>query len=281
MDTFKLKALLTAIEKGSMAKASEEFAYTPSALSHCINSLETELGVILLTRTPKGVALSIEGIALKEKIDNVLKAEKELFETVKIIKNKKNEQLRIGTYSSISSELLPKLLNGFIEKHPDISISIAVGNYLRDWLDTDKADVLLANEVEGKEWLPVLKDDYFAVVPDTEFLGRNSVKIEELTSHTFIMTENRIGKIDLEQIGFSEIIKLDADGYEAAISMVKEKIGVAILPSLILKKRLKGVRFLKINPSISRVLGVVYNKTSATKNSTMQFVEYLSSQLKR
>lgn len=281
MDTFKLKALLTAIEKGSMAKASEEFTYTPSALSHCINSLETELGVILLTRTPKGVALSKEGIALKEKIDNVLKAEKELFETVKIIKNKKNEQLRIGTYSSVSSELLPKLLNGFIEKHPDISISIAVGNYLRDWLDTDKADVLLANEVEGKEWLPVLKDDYFAVVPDTEFLGRNSVKIEELTSHTFIMTENRIGKIDLEQIGFSEIIKLDADGYEAAISMVKEKIGVAILPSLILKKRLKGVRFLKINPSISRVLGVVYNKTSATKNSTMQFVEYLSSQLKR
>lgn len=281
MDTFKLKALLTAIEKGSMAKASKEFAYTPSALSHCINSLETELGVILLTRTPKGVALSKEGIALKEKIDNVLKAEKEFFETVKIIKNKKNEQLRIGTYSSVSSELLPKLLNGFIEKHPDISISIAVGNYLRDWLDTDKADILLANEVEGKEWLPVLKDDYFAVVPDTEFLGRNSVKIEELTSYPFIMTDNKIGEIDLEEVGFEEIIKLDSDSYEAAISMVKEKIGVAILPSLILKKRSKGIRILKINPGVSRVLGVVYNKTSPTKNSTMQFVEYLSSQLKR
>ena len=58
MDTKKTRALLTALEKGSLTAAAEELGYTQSGLTHMMNSLEDELGLKLLVRSKGGVRLS-------------------------------------------------------------------------------------------------------------------------------------------------------------------------------------------------------------------------------
>ena len=40
MDTKKLRALLTALNKGSLTAAAEELGYTQSGLTHMMNSLD-------------------------------------------------------------------------------------------------------------------------------------------------------------------------------------------------------------------------------------------------
>ena len=54
MDTKKTKALLLALEKGSLTAAAEELGYTQSGLTHMMNSLEDELGIRLLVRSKVG-----------------------------------------------------------------------------------------------------------------------------------------------------------------------------------------------------------------------------------
>ena len=61
MDTKKIRALLTALEKGSLTAAAEEMGYTQSGLTHMMNSLEDELGIRLLVRSKGGVRLSPAG----------------------------------------------------------------------------------------------------------------------------------------------------------------------------------------------------------------------------
>ena len=61
MDIAKIKVVLLALEKKSFSKAAEELSYTPSALSHIADSLESELGVKILNRTFTGIELTENG----------------------------------------------------------------------------------------------------------------------------------------------------------------------------------------------------------------------------
>lgn len=93
MDTIKIKALLSAVKNKSLSKAAEEFLYTPSALSHMADSLEEELGVKILVRTSQGVSLSKEGEFLLKKLQAVIDAEKELFESAKLLAGEMENRL--------------------------------------------------------------------------------------------------------------------------------------------------------------------------------------------
>ena len=68
MDSKKVSALLTAIDRGSLTAAAAELGYTQSGLTHMMNSLEDELGVSLLIRSKGGVRLSPTGQELLPKL---------------------------------------------------------------------------------------------------------------------------------------------------------------------------------------------------------------------
>ncbi len=89
MDTTKIKAILSAIKYKSLSKAAEEFSYTPSAFSHMADSLEDELGIKILTRTPQGIKLNKDGETLYSKLKALVKAEEELKDLAKGLANKK------------------------------------------------------------------------------------------------------------------------------------------------------------------------------------------------
>ena len=275
MDTFKLKALLRAIETGSMAKAAREFSYTPSALSHSIDSLEKELSVKLLERSPNGVKLSADGEKMKEKIIEVINAEKNLFDFAHSISQKENKTLRIGAYASISTSVLPQILNGFREKYPDIEISISLGNYVSDWIKKDMVDVVLACKISDAEWLPVLEDEFMSVVPKNMFLGRESVTIEELYPFTFIMNESKLGDTHLDFVKFKEVMPFEAEGYNSVLPLVESGMGISFLPRLVLDEKEKQVNILRIDPPIYRTLGASYKKGLSKQTPTMIFIDYL------
>lgn len=279
MDTQKIKALLTAVKYKSLSKAAEEFSYTPSALSHSVDALEKELGVKLLVRTHTGVELSEEGKLLYDKLTAVTDAEKELEKAASVLSGEKGKQLRIGTYASISVHLLPEVLKGFRQKHPDIRISIIVGDKLRGWLENDVADVLFAEAPKSGDgvWLPFVKDDFVAVVPSAVFSGRKTVSREELCQYPFILTNEGSVRRHFTREKCKEIIDLTSVDDTSVVSMVREGIGVAILPSLVLKTHPKGVRMLKLDPPMSRTLGITHNKDALRSSCAMKFVNYMKS----
>ena len=277
MDTLRIKALLLAVKYKSLSKAAEEFCYTPSALSHSVDSLEKELGVKLLKRSHVGVELTEEGALLLGCLTAVADAEQALYQKALAIQNGKQNQLRIGTYSSISVNLMPKILTGFKERHPEISVSITVGNRIGSWLEEDLADVLFGVENEGDCWLPVVRDDFVAVVPDHLFSGRKSIEWDELYPYPYIVTENRMVSQSVELDKFQERIELHSDDDMSAVSMVREGMGVTILPALVLKERIKGVRTLKIKPELHRMLGISYRKDQPAESAVLKFVCYLKS----
>ncbi|EAP90455.1 transcriptional regulator, LysR family protein [Oceanicaulis alexandrii HTCC2633] len=63
-----MRALEAAIRHGSLAGAAGELRVTPTALSHAIKTLEGQLGLTLLIRSPRGVSATAEGQHLAERL---------------------------------------------------------------------------------------------------------------------------------------------------------------------------------------------------------------------
>ena len=276
MDTQKIRILLAAAENGSLKKTAEALSYTPSALSHMADSLEEELGVQLLKRTPRGVVLSESGERLREKLSAVIAAEEELKRAAAALAQDREEILRIGTYSSISFFLLPEIIREFKSRHPHISISISVEDSLSSWLRDDLADILFTDigAAEGQEWVPFMKDRYLAVLPDAILAGRKVVGKEELYPYTYISVNDSATKRYIEEEKFKRIVKFSATDDLGVLALVREGIGVAILPSLVAQQAFRGTHTAPIEPEFNRILGFSYKRDNK-KDCLSLFIRFL------
>ena len=61
MNAHKLKVFITAVEAGSFLRAADILGYTPSGVTHMMDSLEKSIGLKLMTRGRRGVQLTKEG----------------------------------------------------------------------------------------------------------------------------------------------------------------------------------------------------------------------------
>ena len=274
METMKIKAILSAAKYKSLSRAAEDFSYTPSALSHMADALEEELGVKLLLRTRTGVSLTEEGMLLAEKMDAVLRAENELIAAANAIGGAHESELRIATYSSISTYLLPSIVKQFKKENPSIRVSIAVSDVVRGSLENDSADIVFGDlkAIEANEHVIIMEDRYVAVLADGMFVGRRSVSREELYPYSYISTNESALRTYFDESRFAEILRFDSVDDTSVIELVKEGMGVAVLSSLSARKHVKGVRTVALTPKFSRAIGFAYRKKTP---ATERFIKFM------
>lgn len=270
----KIKAILSAAKYKSLSRAAQDFSYTPSALSHMADALEEELGVKLLCRTRTGVYLTEEGKLLEERLNAVLRAEEKLILAASEIGEKQSNELRIATYSSISNYLLPPIIKDFKKVFPDARVSITVSDSLRGWLENDSADVIFGdlNAIEENEHYIIMEDRYVAVLSDGMFEGRRSVSREDLYPYPFISTNESALHTYFDESRFAEILRFDSVDDTSVLSLVKEGVGVAVLPSLAAHKHVKGVRTATLTPKFSRAIGFAYRKKTPIVERFVRFM---------
>lgn len=282
MDTFKIKAVLAAVRLGSLSKAAAEFSYTPSAFSHMLAGFEAQLGVPILERCSTGVRLTEQGAALLPKFEELLRCEKDIFDTVSASCGKNARELRIATYSSISRNLLSRFLKEFKKSNPDIKLSIHVADNLEGWLEEGRADVIFAdNIVLGKNaWCPISTDRYWVVAPEGLLGDKESLTREELYALPHIFTDDEYLQTVLEKDKFHELIYFKSEDDQAVIQMVRAGMGVAVMPELVLQGNLRGVSLLELEPAVTRTLGFATRK-GVRSPAVAKFVKHIKSALVR
>ena len=139
----ELRAIATftkAVELGSIRRAALAQGVTPQAASQVIAQLEQHLGVRLLHRTTRSLALTEEG---QQFLDNTRPALAALDRALKVAREGKDEiagPLRIvGPKSSFAAVLMP-VLDEFCNTHPDIQPDVQLDDGIGDWVQ-DRVDV--------------------------------------------------------------------------------------------------------------------------------------------
>lgn len=256
MDTVKIKAFLLIAKHNNFSRAAEALSYTPSALSHIADALEQELGLKLFIRTKKGVTLTPAGQQLQSKFAALQKAEDALYKTAEALRQESDRVLRIGTISSIALHLLPPLLRSFKVAYPEVQTQILVDDNMHDWLENGIADILLADDtLDLPDFQPLTEDSYVAVVPATAFPGKTAVALQELYAHTFIRPNEKFLDTFLSLEDFREVVSVASIENDSALYMVKENLGVTILPRLSTAGCPPRVKILELTPKLVRKIG--------------------------
>jgi len=171
MDLRQLRYLVTLAEELHFRRAAEREHIAQSAFSRQIQRLERELGVRLLDRSTRQVALTQAGEAVVEEARRALAAVDRVPAVARRAARAELGELSVGFVTATAPELIPRTLRVFTDQHPDIGLRLRECSFadpsagLRDRL-VDAAFVWLPiQSVDGLHLQPLLQEPRLAVLP--------------------------------------------------------------------------------------------------------------------
>lgn len=264
MSLKKYRALLEAVDSGSLTRAAEKLHYTQPGISHMILSLEEEFGFPLLVRGKSGVTATTEAEKLLVWMRQIVNGEDKLKETVQQIHGMDVGVIRIGCFYSLSIHLLPAIVAEFTERYPGIELQLYVGEHgeLTKWLHEGRIDLALMSlpVPEDFRFTPLFDDPIYAVLPEGHPLTeQETVTPAELVRYPFIIQyfgsdedANRV--LDAEKL--QPNVRFRVRGDEAIQSMVAKGLGVTLAPELVLSHMPDGLALRPLSPAYHRTLGI-------------------------
>ncbi len=129
MDMRQLRYFVTVAETGHMTRAAAQLGIQQPPLSQQIKALEQQLGMALLRRHPKGVALTDAGRLLLVEAKRLLQDFAEMRERMAGLARGQQGQLSVGfTSSAAAHAYTPEVLRACRGRYPDISLTLSEDN---------------------------------------------------------------------------------------------------------------------------------------------------------
>ena len=283
MSLKKYRALLEAVECGSLTRAAEKLHYTQPGISHMILSLEEEFGFPLLSRGKTGVTPTAECRELLPFLRQITGGQDGLQETVQRIRGLDVGNIRIGCFDSLSIHILPSVVAEFTERYPGIRLQLYVGEHgeLKRWLHEGQIDLALMSlpVPEDFTFLPLFDDPIYAVLPQHHPLTeKQTVSPAELVQYPFIMQNfgsdedaNRV--LDAEKL--TPDIRFRVRGDAVIQSMVAKDLGVTLAPQLVLSHMPAGLALRPLDPPYHRTLGIALSGGCGSTPALKKLVEFI------
>ncbi|MGW2561039.1 LysR family transcriptional regulator [Streptomyces sp. NPDC001514] len=261
-----LRVLRAVAATGSFSAAARELGCTQPAVSQQMKALETSAGTPLLIRTGREMRLTQAGEVLVRHAAGILAGLTAAEEEVAAIAGLRAGRVRLVSFPSGSSTLVPTALAALRAAHPGTRVSLVEAEPPRseEMLREGDCDVALAFRYgsAGAEWedlvvRPLLSDRLVGLVPEGHRLAdAGAVPIAELADEPWIAGCPRCRRqlvAVCEESGFTPRIDFATDDYPAVVGLVGAGLGVAVLPELALESVLpKGARTVTVEPSVQR-----------------------------
>ena len=119
----QLRYFVTVAEDGQMTRAARRLHIAQPALSQAISQLESELGIELLVRHPRGVTLTPAGEAFLPKARAVVASEHDAVQLAQSLARGAKGTLGVGFSGAPPLLSAPELFTAFAEAHPEAEVT--------------------------------------------------------------------------------------------------------------------------------------------------------------
>lgn len=279
----KYMAFIVTVEHGSFTKAAQILRYSQSGISRMINDLEKEWNVSLLERGRAGVKLTSDGMKIMPYAQNVVNEYRLLQSQVDEINGLQSGLIRIGTFSSVATHWLPKIIKEFQKDYPNIEYELLLGDYteIEEWITSGRVDCGFLRLPSNPDFETIFleDDELMAVLPENHPLaGCERFPVEALADYPFMLLEKG-DKSEISAIFDKHNITPDTrfttwDDY-AVMSMVENGLGIAILPRLILRRVPYKIVIKSLTVPAYRKIGFALRDMKCAPIAVKQFTGYL------
>jgi len=240
METRLLRSFCVVAEHGSLVTAAAKLHLTPSALSHGIKSLETQLGCRLFERAGKKMLLNQAGEQFLKSIRPPLATLDQAAEDIRRLSKWGQTRLRIGATASICQHLLPGVVRELKKTHERIELQVQSAEAVEviRLIQAGKVDLGVGIALESQAGVQVrqlFRDELmFVFAPAHPWAGGRPILAEDLRKQSFILyhpsnitrqlVDDYFRRLDLVPGTIMEI-----DNAEAIKELVKLNLGVSVL----------------------------------------------------
>lgn len=278
----QLRVLVAVAEVGGFTKAAGTLRMTQPGVSHTIAGLEAELGAPLVERDRGGVRPTEVGervlvhareiLGMVERIGYEASGEKEL----------KTGKLRIGSFPSAASRILPALMGAFNDRYPGIEVTLVEGTDqdVLEYIRSRAVDVGFVTLPAGElEIVPVAEDQLLAVLPGWHPLADAvTVGIERLVEEPFVMSKGGCEPLissAFRSAGCRPSTRFEVQDMSTILAMVSEGLGVTVVPELALPRHpesLEDLRTVPLDPPVQRCLALATRSLDTASPAATAFV---------
>ncbi len=265
-----LRYFLAVAEHGSVTRAAEQLGIQQPPLSQQLKALETELGVALFERQPRGVALTPAGAALREDAKDLFVRIQQMRARMQRLARGDEGSLAIGfTSSAAAHRLTPEVLRECRRRFPRVALSLTECNAaeaIERLADGTLSAALLRAPVqhpEGVRFDLLLEEDMVIALPlDHPLLRKREaagvaastpVSLRELAADSFILVR-RPGAPGMyhdllrecEALGFTPRVGAEVERMLTNLNLVAAGAGVSVVPASMASLNRHGVAYCRM-----------------------------------
>ena len=270
-------------ELGSFTRAAESCGYSQSAISQNIKALEQETGVSLLSRRKDGVQLTTDGRDFFPYLQAVWQAEQALERRRQETMGLKNSVIRIGTFTSVSRNLLPPKMKAFKARYPDVRFVLRQGEYtsIPQWIRQGEIDFGFVNQdaVDSMDTRLLYEDHMLAVLPQGHPLEQKPViPLKELSREPLILLDEGDHSVLLDafrQAGQTPNIAYEVYDDYSILSMVRQGLGISVLYEKVVSGFESGLSLRPILEAPRRRVALAWSSWETMPYAARRFAEFL------
>jgi DNA-binding transcriptional LysR family regulator len=124
VELYQLRTFVAVAEEGHLTRAASLLFISQPAVSAHIKALEEELGVVLFTRSARGMQLTREGLALKPQAEAALRSVGELLSQARALREELVGELRIALNTDPELLRVRQLMVTLREGHPRLEVHL-------------------------------------------------------------------------------------------------------------------------------------------------------------
>ncbi|TDQ48017.1 LysR family transcriptional regulator [Actinorugispora endophytica] len=281
----QLAYFLAVAETRHFTRAAEVSRVAQPSLSKQIRALEEELGAPLFVRARGNITLTPAGEALLPLAQRMLTDLETARREVQELAGMRRGRVRLGATPSLCAGLLADALARFHVRFPGIELHVEESGS-RDLIralgrgELDLALIILPLHSSDPELVtvPILRESLIVVSsmdhpPPT---GRVSMRITDLRDRPLVMFRRGYDVRDAtlyacRAAGFEPSLAVEGGEMDAVLRFVEAGLGVAVVPSMVLKNR-PGLRGTPLSrPRLLRTIALAHRKDVAPSHAALAF----------
>lgn len=268
MNLMHWRLLVAIADSGNITRAAEQVGMTQSGASQALALVEDTLGVQLFTRENRQTLPTAIGFQVLEQARLMLAALQAIRETADQARPIQRGSIRLASFPMVLATFLPPLLRRFNQLYPGIQV-------LALEVSDDEVEALLAagltdvgvvlNPPAGSQARLLGLDTWVAVLPVGHALARRSneqgLALAELVVQPFVLATGGCSvnarSLALDAGLALADVRVEVREWNSAFTLVREQVGVSLVPQSTLPDNRQGLRVLPLSVPIDRRFALV------------------------